>query len=169
MVKGATPNVLCSIKNEAGIFDDDVNFSEQKAFAHHLLEARKSNTSFMVDKPELAERWNTITPKQFSNNIDDKEKIDKHDIFWNELSKIKLKGKNKTNYILQTICENCSDIDKIDANSLAIMYQDELNEDIMIGINIDSDDINRHGIIQIEDIDENEEGGEEWQDSESPN
>ena len=170
-VKGATPTALMNIRHEAGIFDDDTEFSQQRAFSHHLLEARKSRTSFVVEKPKLAERWSTITPKHGANEIDDdKDHIDYYEIFWRELTRIKMKSGNKYNYIFQLISSYFSDLPEGQVKELTEMYQDEMEEDVLIGRSLSKDDLGRSGKIQIEDIDGNEEiGGNEWHDSESLN
>ena len=168
-VKTSTPTALINIKHAAGIYDDDAEFTQQRAFAHHLLAARKARTSFVVEKPKLAERWETIMPKYGNNEMnDDKEQIEPYEIFWKELTKIWMKGENKYNYILQIIRNHFSELPLSQAKEIATMYQDEINENILIGRSVSKDDLGREGQIQIEDIDGNEEKGVgEWHDSES--
>ncbi len=167
-VRTGSPSTIRNLIIGAGILDDDIEFTQQRAFSHHLLEARKSRICFEVEMPKIPERWNTITLKHNRNDADDdKDSLPYSEIFWFQLRRVWGSGKNRFNKIKNLICDNFSQLSHNEASELAEMLQDELSEDVFIGRSLSKDDLGREGKIHIEDIDENEEiGGEEWQDSE---
>ena len=167
-VRNGTPHALLHIIQTAGIADE-IEFSPQRAFAHHLLEARQSRKTFVINEPKLNERWQLITPKNgFGSHDDDGPKIEKSEIFWIQLKKLWM-VLHKKEHTLQIISEHLSTLPSEKIKVLAEMYQDEINEDLIIGTELSKDDIGRGGDVTIVDIDGNEDtfGGEEWHDSES--
>jgi hypothetical protein len=166
-VRTGTPHAISHIIQAAGLVDEK-EFTPQRAFSHHLLEARQSRKTFVVNEPKLNERWQLITPKNGIGSHEDGPKIEKSDIFWMQLKRLWMVLRRQ-DHILQIISEHMATLPSMKAKILAEMYRDEINEDVLLGSELSKDDIGRDGEVIIVDIDGNEDtfGGEEWHDSES--
>lgn len=138
--------------------------SHRREFAIHLLEEMIDEDVFEVNKAPLCDRWQRMQPKPGRSLLgpDDEVKQDRSMLFWNELRKIHMKSRKYQQKSVSDILFSSSDDD----------YEqliEELNENIIMGTELDKEDAGRDSDIHIVDIDGNEDvygEGDTWQDTE---